>query len=53
MTVVLILRPIAVDPARRDDEPDATAEPETEYRYPLGAGLPRKAYPYRTASKEN
>lgn len=50
MTVVLILRRIPVDPPREEaPEPTVITEAESEYRYPLGAGLSRKAYPYRIA----
>lgn len=49
MTVDLILRPIPVDPARETaPEPTTVTETESEFRYPLGAGLPRANYPYRT-----
>jgi hypothetical protein len=52
-SIVLVLIPIPVDPPRETaPEPDATTEPESDYRYPLGAGLPRAGYPYRTTEAQ-
>lgn len=40
-------------PAHREDEPtDPPAHPDDPFRYPLGAGLPRKEYPYRTTEAQ-
>lgn len=51
MTVVLVLRPIPVDPARREEEPlDAPTE-DTEWGFHPGAAFPRRNYPYRATEE--
>jgi hypothetical protein len=52
-SIVLVLTQIPVDPPRETaPEPDTTTEPESDYRYPLGAGLPR-TYPRTAKTQES